>query len=61
MPARDPKPMSTRPRTDDTRTTETPTTMTTRTDTGGAPLMFATDNEAQIQGLFEAESDDHGA
>jgi hypothetical protein len=53
--------MSTRPRTDDTRTTETPTTRTTRTDTGGAPLMFATDNEVQIQGLFEAESDDHGA
>ena len=51
--------MSTRPRSDDT-STETPT-MTTRTEPTGAPMMFATDNEVQIQGLFEAESDDHGA
>jgi len=56
--------MSTRPRTDDTRaTTRTGTTRTetTRTETTGAQLMFATDNEVRIRGLFEAESDDHGA
>jgi len=48
--------MSTRLRTDDSR----PAT-TTSTETTGAQLMFATDNEVQIRGLFEAESDDHGA
>ena len=48
--------MSTRPRTDDTRPTTTASTEST-----GAQLMFATDNEVRIRGLFEAESDDHGA
>lgn len=55
--------MSTRLHSDDTRpemsTRSEPTTR--RESTTGAPLMFATDNEVQIQGLFEAESDDHGA
>lgn len=52
---------STETRPDDTQPTETRTTMTTPSDTGGAPLMFATDNEVQIRGFFDSESDDHGA
>jgi hypothetical protein len=36
--------------------------MNTQTETGnaGAPLMFSTDSETPIQGLFSAESEDHG-
>lgn len=57
--------MSTRLRSDDTRTDartdETRSTMTTPTETTGAQLMFSTDNEVPIRGLFDAESDDNGA
>lgn len=51
--------MSTQHRTADTHAPTTQTNQTAaRTEDRGAPMMFATDNEVEIQGLFKAESDD---
>jgi hypothetical protein len=41
--------------------TETDPTMTPGTDGDTAPMMFATDDEVPIRGLFDAESDDRDA
>ncbi|WP_169302340.1 hypothetical protein [Halorientalis salina] len=49
--------MSTQRSTSDSRQT-LPTQTGTRTDSETAPLMFSTENEVQIQGLFTAESDE---
>jgi hypothetical protein len=34
--------------------------MTPRDEARAAPMMFSTNNTTPIEGLFEAESDDHG-
>jgi len=39
-------------------TADTHQTLPTNDEPETAPLMFATDNEVKIQGLFTAESDD---
>lgn len=39
--------------------TETRPTMNTQTETRGAPLMFSTENETPIKGLFTAESEEY--
>jgi hypothetical protein len=51
--------MSTQHPTADTHAPTTQTNQpTARTEDRGAPMMFATDNEVEIRGLFEAESND---
>lgn len=46
--------MSTQHSTSDTRQT-----LPTQNEREAAPLMFSTENEVPIQGLFKAESDEH--